>query len=170
MTARYLIVMALIAVAAWLQTSLLMPFSAFSSLDLIFVIVTIIGLTQEPVPGSIMAALAGYIEDILSSEISGLFMSARLTVFLAAQFLRVKLSPDSPLSQFSLGLALGIMDRIVVQVLRQVFTAPTDLTWRGFALMMAGTVINAALVPLFFFLFQLIPGLTEKPRGYRLPG
>ena len=161
----YLPVVVVALAAAVLQSTILSLLSEGLQLDLLFVIVVVVGLHKDPVNGSIMSAGIGYLGDVLSADITGLFMTSRLSVFVLAQALRGRLSPETPLSQFTIGLGLGLFDHLVVYILQLVFTEPLPLSGKGFLLMALGALVNAALVPIFYFFFSWLPGFIEKPRG-----
>jgi rod shape-determining protein MreD len=150
---------------AVLQTTLLHPVTASLQIDFLFVMVVIIGLFKDPVHGSIWSASLGLISDNIAGNMSGILMATRLSVFILAQTLRGRLSPETPLSQFGLALGLGVFDHIVLYLLQAIFAEPLPFSGRIFGYMILGIVVNAALVPVFHFLFSQIPGFIEKPRG-----
>lgn len=170
MILQYLGVAVLALVAVVLQSTLLNFMSEGMQVDFLFVIVVVIGLFKDPVNGSIMSAGVGYLGDVMSGDITGVFMTSRLGVFLMAQTLRGRLNPDTPASQFVIGLGLGVLDRVIVFILQQIFTEPPPLSGKEFLLMALGTLVNAALVPIFYFIFYWMPGFIEKPRGPRVVG
>ena len=168
MIPQYLIILLSAAVLAILQTTILAFLSQNLQLDFIFVIVVLIGLYKDPVHGSILTALLGLGEDIISGNMAGLFMTSRICVFIAAQVLKERLSPDTPLAQFMIALGLGVFDRVVLLLLQELFTEPLELSGTLLLHMVLGVLVNAALIPLFYFLFCRIPGFIELPRGPRV--
>jgi rod shape-determining protein MreD len=166
---QYLIVIPTALVLIVLQTTILHFTAQTVQIDLLFVLVVILGLFKDPVHGAAASCLIGYFEDLFATEVTGLFMTARLLVFIAAQFLKVRLSPDKPMAQFVIALVLGALDRVVVTTLQVIFSdAPAVLSFRTLVLLLIGTVLNAALVPLVYLLLRLAPGFVEAPRGPRI--
>jgi hypothetical protein len=171
MLVQYLVVIVAGIVAVVLQATLLRFTSTIMPVDLLFVLAVILGLFKDPVHGAIKSCALGYVQDLIGpSDIVGMFMTARMTTFLLAQTLRGRLSPDTPLSQFTIGLGLGVADRLVTMSLVAIFSEPMELTFKTVAPMIMGTFINAALVPVIFFLLRLIPGFVPAPRGPRIVG
>ncbi|HUT53387.1 MAG TPA: rod shape-determining protein MreD [bacterium] len=168
MIRQYALVLLAGAVAAVLQTTILSGMTRNLQVDFIFIIVVIVGLFKDPVHGSIWSAALGLTEDILSGSMSGIFMASCLCVFMAAQVIRERLSPDAPLSQFTIALALGLFDRVVLYILQGLFSPePVALSGGLIAHVLLGALINAALVPVFFFVMSRLPGFIEMPRGPR---
>ncbi len=161
MILQYVIVGAISLLLVVIQSALLPFLSETLFVDLLFVTVVVIGLFKAPLHGSFMSAGVGLLQDLMVTTVPGLFMAARVSVFMVAQALRGRLSPDTPGSQFIIALGLGVFDRIVVFLLHQVFTTPLHLSGRTAVLMLIGTLINAALVPLFYYGFEKIPGFVE---------
>jgi rod shape-determining protein MreD len=170
MIRQYAVVLIAAALVAVFQTTVLSYFTANMQVDMLFVIVVIIGLFKDPVHGSIMSAALGLGEDYLAGTLPGHYMCARLSVFILAQNLKGRLSPDTALSQFMIGLGLGVFDRLMLYVINAIFSQALPFSGKIFAQLLMGLVVNAALVPVFYFLFSLIPGFMEKPRGPRVPG
>jgi rod shape-determining protein MreD len=170
MTRQYLIVLLAGMICGVLETTVLSGLTQNLQVDFLFVMVVVIGLFKDPVHGSIWSAGLGIMEDVLTGNMTGLYMSSRLCVFMAAQVVRERLSPDAPLSQFAIALGLGLFDHLVLYILQGLFMGPVTYSG-GLVLHMAlGIFINAALVPVFYFLFCLLPGFIELPRGPRVTG
>lgn len=170
MILQYFAVGLLTLAAAVIQSTLLRFMSDDFALDLVFVIVLMIGLYKDPVHGAIMSAAAGYLQDLMVTDIPGFHMTARMVVFFAAQYTRSRLSPDTPLSQFMIGLGIGLLDRLTLYFLHQVFLDPLPFAARDLGSLLMGVLINAALCPIFYFLFRAIPGFMELPGGPRVQG
>ena len=168
MIIQYIAVILAAVIGIVLQTTQLRFLTDDLQVDLLFVIVVILGLYKDPVHGSIKSCSIGYFQDLFHPEVTGLFMTARMVVFLAAQMLRGRLSPDTPLAQFIIALGLGVLDRGVVMLLQSIFSVPPSLTANTLFYMLIGTVINAALVPFAYLLFRMVPGFIELPRGPRI--
>jgi len=163
---QYVIVMVVTLVAIVVQTTILRFSADLMQVDLLFVIVVILGIFKDPVHGAVQSSLIGYFQDLFyPAAVTGMFMTARMSVFIVGQALRGRLSPDTPLSQFIIALGLGLFDRIVIFLLQGVFSEPARLSFKTVALLAMGTTINAALVPVIFFLLRFIPGFMEAPRG-----
>jgi rod shape-determining protein MreD len=166
---QYLIVIPTALVLIVLQTTILRFTAQTVQVDLLFVLVVILGIFKDPVHGAVKSCLIGYFQDIFSTEVTGLFMTARMIVFIAAQTMRGRLSPDTPLSQFSIALGLGAADRVIVLILQSIFSAaPATLSPKTILLLLIGTIINAALVPLVYLLLKMVPGFVEPRRGPRI--
>jgi rod shape-determining protein MreD len=171
MIGQYALVLISGAAALVLQTTLLSTFTRSLQMDFIFVIIVIVGLFKDPVHGSIWSAALGLMEDVLSGSMTGMYMAAGLCVFMAAQVIKERLSPEAPLSQFAIALALGVFDRAVLYILQGIFyPEPLALSWELIAHLSIGTVVNAALVPVFFFFMSRVPGFIQMPRGPRIAG
>ncbi len=168
MIIQYIAVMLAALIGIVLQTTQLRYLTDDLQVDFLFVIVVILGIFKDPVHGSIKSCSIGYFQDLFHPEVTGMFMTARMVVFLAAQTLRGRLSPDTPLSQFTIALGLGVLDRIVVMGLQSIFSVPPSITGSTLLYMLIGTVINAALVPFAYLLFRMVPGFIELPRGPRI--
>jgi len=168
---QYIGVLFLALVMVMIQSALLPLLGTRLFVDFLFVMAVIIGLFKDRVHGAIMCFLIGGLEDLVAGQLPGVFMASRLTVFLAAQFARVRIAPDTPVAKFSLGLLMGLVDRAALYVLYQLFADISPaLTARTAGLMVLGMLINAALVPVFYYLFKLIPGFIEQRRGPRVAG
>ncbi|MFO8058346.1 MAG: hypothetical protein R6V10_13730 [bacterium] len=165
MIRQYAGVLLLAGIMVVIQTTLVPELSGVLFIDFIFVMVVLVGMFKDPVHGAIMAFLLGGFQDIMSGQIVGLFMTSRLLVFLAAQFLRSRVSLEKPAPQFAMGTGLGLADRLAIFVLCGIFSEPLSLTGSEFAFMAGGVLINAALVPVFYQLFRLLPGFYEPKRG-----
>lgn len=168
MTRQYLGVALLAFVMVVLQSTLLPFINDLLYVDLLFVMVVTIGLFKDPLHGATMSCALGYVEDLLSSEVTGLYMSSRMAVFIIAQLLRGRLNPETPLFQFAIGFGLGILDHLNMILLHRYFTKPLFISGREYLFIMLGVLINAALVPIFFYIFRLIPGFIEVPRGPKI--
>ncbi len=165
MIRQYIGVLALACIVVVIQTTLAPFFSSVLFIDFIFVMVVIIGMFKDPVHGSIMAFLLGGLQDIMSGQITGIFMTSRMAVFLAARFLRSRISPEEAMPRFTMGAGLGLMDRLVIVILYHLFSEPLSLAGTELGLMTGGIVLNAALVPLFYHVFRAVPGFYEPKRG-----
>ena len=170
MILQYALVLLSGALALVLQTTILAGLTRSLQLDFIFIIVVIIGLFKDPVHGSIWSAALGLMQDILSGSMTGMFMAACLCVFMTAQVIKERLSPEAPRSQFAIALALGLFDQVVLYILQGLFAGPLVLSRALILHVTMGVAVNAALVPVFFFLFSLVPGFIRMPRGPRLAG
>lgn len=169
MILQYLAVILLLFVGAILQSTLLGFLSETFYLDLIFVMVVLIGLYKDPVHGAMMATAAGYLQDLLVSDLTGFYMTGRLIIFFMVQVTRFRLNPNTPLSQFTIGALIGVIDRLIIILLHQVFMDPLSFSPKDLGLMLIGTLINAVLVPLFYLPFRFIPGFMKIRGGPRLP-
>jgi rod shape-determining protein MreD len=171
MIGQYALVLISGAAAMVLQTTLLSAMSRTLQMDFIFVIIVIVGLFKDPVHGSIWSAALGLMEDVLTGSMTGMYMAAGLCVFMAAQVIKERLSPEAPFSQFAIALALGLFDRVVLYILQGIFyPEPLALSRQLIAHLAIGTMVNAALVPVFFFLLSRMPGFIQMPRGPRIAG
>jgi rod shape-determining protein MreD len=166
MILQYIIILATAVIAVVLQTTVLRFATEVMQVDLLFVLVVILGIFKGPVHGAILSCMIGYLQDLFfPAGVTGMFMTARMSVFLAGQSLRLRLSPDTSLSQFTIALGLGAFDRILLAILQGVFSDPGAFSLKTVFLLVLGTIINALLVPALFFLFRLIPGFMATPRG-----
>lgn len=170
MIRQYLGVAIIAVIAVVLQTTVLGFIGDEFFFDLLFVMVVVIGLYKDPVHGAFMAIGIGFLQDLFSPDIAGFFMATKMLVFIIAQTLKGRLSTDTPIAHFAFGLGLGLVERAAYLVLYQVFADPVALSARLVLLMLLGTVINACLVPILYFIFRLIPGFVALPRGPRVAG
>lgn len=165
MIRQYAGVLFLASIAVLIQTTLLPELSGVLFIDFIFVMVVLVGMFKDPVNGAIMVFLLGGIQDIMSGQIVGLFMTSRLLVFLAAQFLRSRVSLEKPAPQLAMGAGLGVADRLAYFLLCRIFSEPISPAGAELAFLAGGILLNAALVPAFYQLFRLVPGFYEPKRG-----
>lgn len=168
MIIQYIVIGALAGLFAILQATLLDFMTYKLHMDLLFSIVVILGIFKGPVHGSVKSFLIGFLHDVMGADIIGVFMTARLAVFIAAQGLKTRLSPDTAVSQFTMALILGVFDRAAVFIIQSVFTEPMPLTISNVLLTMVGIVINAAIVPPLYLLLCKVPGMMELPEGPRI--
>jgi len=168
MILHYMAIAVLAALAIILQTTVLQSVTATLKVDLLFVMVAMLGLYRDPTHGSIKTCALGYLQDIFYYEPVGLFMTARVVVFIVAQELKARLSPDAPLPLFSIVFGLGLFDRALVWVLQAFFSAPGSLGGMALPQALAGTAINAVLAVLLYYILRKVPGFIEMPRGPRI--
>ncbi len=165
MIKQYLWVGALAFAMIVIQTTMARFAGDKMMVDFIFVMVVIIGIYKDPVHGAIMSFGLGFLQDVFSADVAGLHMFARVAIFIGAYLLKGKLSPDASLAKFSMALLLGALDRVMILVLALVFGDPYQITPRFVALVLCGTFINAALTPIIYYPFLLIPGFVERRKG-----
>lgn len=167
MTVQYASAAAIAMVSVIIQTTLFPFVSNAMFVDLLFVLVVIIGLFKDPVHGAIMTFALGYLADLAGSEVRGFHMTAYLSVFLIAQTIKDKVSPDTAGAQFTIGAGLATIYILVKVLLHEVFTETEvfSVMVRGVSLILAGIVVNAAMVPLFYMIFRKVPGFMEVPKG-----
>jgi rod shape-determining protein MreD len=162
----YLAMMATALAAAVLQSTVLQPLTRYLPLDLLLVMAVIVGLSRDPLSGAAMCAVLGYIEDVLTGSLPGLHMTSWLGMFFLAQALRVRLSPDSPLSQFLLAALLCAFEFGLTFLLVRMFSEPMELSSRQLAVAGLGVLAEAALTPIFFFFLSRFER-GERGRGPR---
>jgi len=137
-----------------LQATVLARLGGFLPLNLLLVMAVLVGLQRDLVSGAAMVFGLGYLQDLFSASIPGLHMTAWLLIFFLAQVARVRLSPDSPFTQFLLGLLLCALEQTLVVLLSRVFAEPVTFVSRQLGLIGVAALVMAALTPLFYPLFN----------------
>jgi rod shape-determining protein MreD len=170
MVRQYFFLGGLATICIVIQTTLLSEVNAHLHIDLIFAIVVLVGLYKDPIHGAVMSFLLGFLEDVMMSDVTGLYMSANMIIFMLTQLTRERLSPDTPLAKFSIGLGLGLFNRAIVFLLFFIFSDQLPVSLKSFVLTLTGTFINALAVVLLFYALYFIPGFVKKSKGPKVVG
>jgi rod shape-determining protein MreD len=155
-----------VAAALALQTTLgRMIVRANTAVDLVLVVVVYVALTWGPVTGLMTGALAGLVQDALSSGVVGIGGLAKTIVGFLAGIVGTNFIVAQSLPRFVVFIAATVLHALifiglyVLLDLRQ-FDAPYGAV--------AGQAIgNAAVGVIAFQLVELLPGAVERRRASR---
>ena len=117
--------------------------------DLLLVLVVLLGLFLQPAPGSAYAFGLGYLQDLLTGTMTGLFVFDRLVIYLAAYWLSGQFYAKSAWTQAIIVGILSIADYILVWTLSAIFSggeAATVALW-----MVIPRALSSALFGLVLF-------------------
>lgn len=147
--------------------------------DLLLAVVILLGLFQSPATGSLYSFGIGYLNDILTGSVMGLFMFERVLMFTLGSRLSQQFYAKSAPAQFIIILILSILDVFVRGLLGLIFGQGNTFTGnlilttplRAFMTALMGMPLFLAL-KLIFDTGGGIPGaekasarMKERPKG-----
>ncbi len=120
---RHVILILAVVLLAALQTTLIpMLLPEWIHPDLLLAVTVLVGLFMRPAAGSIYAFGMGYLQDLLTGSIIGLFTFDRVVIFLLAYWLAGQFYAKSASAQALLVAVMAMLDYFLLLLLFTVFT------------------------------------------------
>ncbi len=126
---KHILFFLLIMLCAVIQTTLTVLLPAPLQPDLLLALVILAGLYMNPAVGSVYAVGIGYLQDLLTLSIVGLFMLGRVIIYILGNRLSHEFYAKSAPAQVIVIFLLGIVDTILIFVLSAIFGQDAHFKW-----------------------------------------
>jgi rod shape-determining protein MreD len=118
---QHFLMVILILACAVAQTTLTVLLWKGAQPDLLLAVVVLAGLYLGPVAGSLYAFGMGYISDLLTGGVVGIFMFDRVVIYVLANRMSHLFYAKSAAAQFIVIVLLSIVDTLIVLLLSLIF-------------------------------------------------
>lgn len=148
---KHILFFLLIMLCAVIQTTLTVLLPAPLRPDLLLALVILAGLYMTPAVGSVYALGIGYLQDLLTLSIVGLFMLERVIIYILGNRLSHEFYAKSAPAQFVIIFLLGLVDAVLLFILTSIFGQDAHFKWYMLWHVPLRSISTALFgVPLFF--------------------
>jgi len=141
-------------------------------LNLIFGLIIWLAFYKRAVDSAILSFLLASAQGALSGVMSGVYLLAGMSLYLACWMVRDRFAPRSASGQFLFALAFAILYKLVLFLALAIFVGTGYFRAQPFSYVLLEILLNAFFAPLIFILFDqfkgffdLVPDLVEPRRG-----
>lgn len=160
--------------AVFLQTTLLHDiFKEKVELNLVFGMIIWLSFYKRTLDGALLSFLLAFAQGAVCGTLSGVYMTAGMSLYLMCWLLRDRFTPRSLGGQFLFALGLSVFYKLVLIILLMVFTGGQGyFQAQRFSYIIIEIFLNACFAPLIFLTFNrvkefydLLPDVVEPRRG-----
>lgn len=153
---RHILFFLLVMLCAVIQTTLTVLLPPSFQPDLLLALVILAGLYMLPAVGSVYAVGIGYLQDLLTLSIVGLFMLGRVIIYILGNRLSHEFYAKSAPAQFIVIFLLGIVDAVLIFALSAIFGQEAHFKWYMLWRIPIRALTTALFgVPLFFIIKKI---------------
>jgi rod shape-determining protein MreD len=159
--------------AVMLQASVVHAiFKGVIELNLVFGMIIWLSFYKRTLDGGLLSFLLAFTWGAMSGTLSGVYMTADMSLYLACWLLRERFTPRSLSGQFLFSLGLAIFYKLFLLALLEVFVGGEYYLIQPPGYIAAEVLLNALFAPLIFLLFNklkdfydLLPDVVKPRRG-----
>jgi len=153
---KHLIFVISALVLAVIQTTLVpLVLPAWLRPDFLLILVVLLGLFAQPATGAVYAFGLGYLQDLLTGSMPGLFTFDRLVIYIAAYWLSGQFYARSPFAQALLVALLSVTDYFLIWLLSAIFSGG-DALGLPFWQMLPRSIVCALIGLLLYFPLDIL--------------
>jgi len=140
--------------------------------NLVFGMIIWLSFYKKTLEGALLSFLLAFAWGALSGTLSGVYMTAGMSLYFICWLLRDRFTPRSLGGQFFFSLGLSLFYKLIVLLLLEIFVGKEYYRIQPLSFFITEIIVNAVFAPLIFLAFSrlknfydMLPEVVEPRRG-----